>query len=200
MKTWTWLLALTIAVSNMTSFSQQFDPFGAYLQEFVSALNLPDLPSGTNSTAWTAPEELVLQEKTWIVDDVSNKTPRIDHLYRLTCENGNAIVPFRTYPTLSERNSSRIVGWALGGPSNLPAEELASMFSAETNAAGLVVIEPKNGGTSCDFFVAIFNDAIVRVDTSATNRIELALAILRAGGVGIPGEPEPRDPNPDSEL
>ncbi len=129
MKTTTRFLVLTIVIANTVALAQQFDPFESYLEEFVSALDLPVLPAGTNSPAWTVPDKVVFRATVWTIHDVSGAVPRIAHLYRLTCGNGETNIPFRAYPTLSEENASRIVGWALGGPASLPADHLASCYS-----------------------------------------------------------------------
>ena len=188
-----------LAFLSVIASAQIRTPFDRYNADVIAAMGLTGVPSSTNAPTWFIPSNFVFGAISVSVKRVNPDVMLLDHPHRLLFSDGAEPVLCHAYPRLESNNVARVLGNAIGGPSNLPAEMFAAMFSVETNHTGFVVIEPQNGTTSRDFVVAIFNDAIVRVDTSATNRIELATAILRAGGVEIPDEPLPRNPEPELE-
>lgn len=189
-----------LAFLSVVASAQLGSPFDRYNADVVAAMGLTGFPPSTNAPAWFMPSNFVFGDVSVWTEQVNPDIMLLNRPHRLHFSNGAEPVLFHAYPPLESNNVARVLGNAIGGPSNLPAEMFATMFSVETNHPDLVVIEPRNGHASREFVVAIFKDAIIRVDTSATNRIELALAILRAGGVDIPDEPEPQDPNLDPEL
>ena len=173
-------------------------PFDRYNADAIAAMGLTELPPSANAPAWSMPSNFIFGSTSVSAEQVNSDSMLLNRPHRLHFSNGAEPVLCQAYPPLESNNVARVLGNAIGGPSNLSAEMFAAMFSVETNHPGLVVIEPRNGRASRDFVAAIFNDAIIRVETSMTNRIELALAILRAGGVEIPDEPVPQDPVPES--
>ena len=78
----------------------------------------------------------------------------------------------------------------------MPTEMIASGYSSQTNECG--VIEISAVGSINESSMIAFGNISVR--TSGGNSKNFALALLRAGGVDIPDEPEPQDPNLDPEL
>lgn len=186
-----------LAILSTVAVAQLSNPLERYNADVIDVMGLSNLFPSANDPTWFMPSNFVFGAASVSIEQVNSDIRSPNRPYRLLFSDGTGPVLCHAYPCLESNNVARVLGNAIGGPSNLPAQMFASMFSVETNHAGLVVIEPIIGRNSRDFAVAIFNDAVVRVDTGATNRIELILAILRAGGVVIPDEREPQDPNPD---
>ncbi len=185
----TTLLAFFFATTYL--FAQGGTPFDGYCAELVDALHLPDLPAGTNTPPWQIPSEVVYDNNSYTVAPISAETFRLDRTFRIQMGSEPQEVILHVYPTLASNNAARIVGCALGGASNLPAEFRAKDFSISTNAFGTILIASSPNCGEEGFLIVLHNDAAFRLDTSSEDREEYAFTILQAGGVEIPDETQP---------
>ena len=77
--------------------------------------------------------------------------------------------------------------------SSMPMEMIASGYSSQTNECGLVEISAVESVN--DLSLIAFGN--ISIQASGGNSKNFALALLRAGGVDIPAEPESPEPNPE---
>ncbi len=186
----TTLLAF-VFLATTSLFAQSGSPFDGYFAELVDVLHLPALPTGTNTPPWQIPSEVVYDNTSYSVTPVSAEAFRLDRTFRILMGAEPQEIVLHVYPTLTSNNAARIVGCALGGASNLPAEFTAKNFAISTNAFGTIYITPLADSGEESFVVVLHNDAAFRLDASYQDREAYALAVLQAGGVEIPDEPQP---------
>ena len=170
----------------------------SYVNSFFSALGVSFQSETTNTPAWRLPESVSFQGTNWPVQP----HPDADGESRVFCSVSspdgltNLTVMADNLPTCDGVRLS--LASAINLPCNLPATMLAASFSAEHRRNGIeFLFGPRPGCSGKHVFVVCRNLVLCFSSDSFEFGNEFGLSLLRAGGVEIPDEPAPQNPEPE---
>ena len=174
------------------------DTTGDYLDQFFA--ELPPLPSSnpTNSVVWSAPQLITMPDgQSFNVGQSAEDGNPIFESFQISSDNGITNGEFRIYRVPTSIHSYCIVESALSLPRSIPARAFASLFNAEAETNGVYCIVPKSALPGIPGFLLLYENMGIGLFWNGGNQKNLALALLRAGGVDIPDDPESPEPSPE---
>ena len=166
------------------------DMTGDYLDQFFA--ELPPLPSSnpTNSVVWSAPQLITMPDgQSFNVGQSAEDGNPIFESFQISSDNGITNGEFRIYRVPTSIHSYCIVESALSLPRSIPARAFASLFNAEAETNGVYCIVPKSALPGIPGFLLLYENMGIGLFWNGGNQKNLALALLRAGGVDIPDDP-----------
>jgi hypothetical protein len=175
------------------------DMTGDYLDQFFA--ELPPLPSSnpTNSVVWSAPQLITMPDgQSFNVGQSAEDGTPIFESFQISSDNGITNGEFRIYRVPTSIHSYCIVESALSLPRSIPARAFASLFNAEAETNGVYCIVPKSALPGIPGFLLLYENMGIGLFWNGGNQKNLALALLRAGGVDIPDDPPRSSPAPES--
>ena len=198
------LLTVVQTIVCAQSPAENLDGFNAkesYVNSFFAAVGVSFQAETTNTPPWRLPESVSFQGTNWTVQTQAIADIESQLVYSVLSPDGltNIIVRTDNLPTCTGVRFS--LASAINLPCNLPASMIASAFSVEQKGNGIdFLFGPRPAFSGSHVFVVCRNLILSFPAANIEFGKELGLSLLRAGGVEIPDEPEPQDPNLDPEL
>ncbi len=170
-------------------------PNESYLNTFFSTMGESFQFVTTNEPPWQLPEIFESQGTNWTTQAIEDNGREL--LFSVSTPGGLTNISVWAYYSSSNDSIRHVLSSAINIPCNFPAAMLASAFSVERLGQELIILCGPRPGYNGNYCFLVCRNLVLTIPALAGNGKNLALSLLRAGGVDIPAEPESPEPNPE---
>ena len=169
------------------------DPLEQYTDEFFASVGEIAFSQMTNAPAWCPPKHIPWMGNTWTVLSKVDAEEPFDNTFSLVSTDETEERLFHV-ASVSEGTMVRpILAAAINIPCNMPPTLLASSFSVSSPTSGLFFLQGPRPAHQGTYLFSVCRNLILVIPDAGNDAKQLAIALLRAGGVDIPEvtQPEP---------